>query len=278
MNNDCQWTESKTESYFTDTLSAEDLQRFQTHLATCAACARSVQSFQDIDMLVRGVFQHRVGVAMRAAQINTRPRVFKIALAGIGLAAAVLLLTLGTTFLQQEPAPPTALQTPPAPPALQNEVKKDNAVETSGKYAKPELGTPTRPALDASLDANAPNAPEFAVTDAAGYTATLDTYKGRALVFGVIARDQKPGIAGLQQIYNALNANRGIHIIGVSRTEENIDGVTFPIVYNHGSKLLGVPDGQFLLLDASGARVLQGSLTDAGDIARLQSQVRQLGK
>ena len=62
----------------------------------------------------------------------------------------------------------------------------------------------------------------------------------------------------------------------MSRTEENFDGITFPIFYNHGSWLLGVADGRFLLMDASGTRVLEGSLTNAGDIARVRNQVSQL--
>jgi len=277
MNNDCEWIKSKTESYFTDSLSSEDLHRFDSHLGACAACAQTVESLKNVDALVRGVFQRRVAIANRAMRVNTRPRVLKIALGGVGLAlAAALLLSIGVTFLQQTPAPPTAQQVPPAAPEIQNEVKKDNAVDTSAKRVKPGVGTPARTGLDASLNANAPNAPEFAVTDAAGYTTTLDTYKGQAFLFGVVARDQKAGIAGLQQIFDALSANRSIRIIGVSRTEENFDGITFPIFYNHGSKLLGVADGHFLLMDASGTRVLEGSLTNAGDIARVRNQVSQL--
>ena len=279
MNNDCQWIESKTESYFADSLSSDDRHRFETHLGSCTACAQTVESLKNVDTLVQGVFQHRVAIANRAAHANTRPRVLKIALGGVGLAAAAaLLLSVGVTFLQQTPAPPTALQVPPAAPELQNEVKKDNALETSGKLTKPGVGTPARTGLDASLDANAPNAPDFAVTDAAGYTTTLETYKGQAFLFGVVGRDQKAAIAGLQQIFDALSTNRSIRIVGVSRTEESFDGITFPIFYNHGSKLLGVADGQFLLMDASGTKVLEGSLTNTGDIARVRSQVSSRGK
>jgi hypothetical protein len=178
-------------------------------------------------------------------------------------------------FFTQAPAPPTALQKPPAPPDLQNEVKKDNAVQTSVNHAKPGDATPATGLgpTNPSLDANAPDAPEFALTDAAGYTTTLDTYKGRLFLFGVITRDQKTAVAGLQQIYNSLGKNRGIRIIGVSRREENFDGVTFPVYYNHGSKLLGVPDGEFLFLDSAGSKILQGSLSDPVDLARLRMQV-----
>jgi hypothetical protein len=41
--------------------------------------------------------------------------------------------------------------------------------------------------------------------------------------------------------------------------------------------LLGVREGEFLLIDAAGKTRLEGSLTDSASVARIRSQLAQLG-
>ena len=114
----CEWINPKLEAYFTDELAGEELHHVQDHLATCAECRQQVDSFKEVDSMVRGVFKRRVVLAQHAAQMNTRPRVFKVALAGAGLAVAVFLLVAGMTFFEQTPAPPIA-ENPPSVPEVQ---------------------------------------------------------------------------------------------------------------------------------------------------------------
>ena len=280
MMTNCDWFISKLEAYFCDGLSSEELQRCQTHLAACAECSGQVESLKDIDPLVRGVFQRRLAVARLAAQTNTRPRLLKLALAGAGMAVAAVVLGIGMMFMQRAPAPRLVINPPEVPAPAQTEIKKDTAKESPGNrnLAKPTEGTPAMSAPQPHLDIAAENGPEFAITDAAGYTATLETYRGRVFLFGVVSPEQKAAVVNLQRIYDTFGANRGIRILGVSRRrEDTLEGATLPMFFNHGSKLLGVGDGQFLLIDADGKTRLGGSLSDPASMAQLRNQLGQLG-
>lgn len=275
----CEWINSKLEAYFTNELPGEERQRFQTHLGSCSECSAEVESFKDIDSVIRGVFERRLAVARQASQINTRPRVFKIALATTGLAVAALVLAIGMTSFQQAPAPPLAIRTPTVPD-VQPEVKKDSVDEANStkKLAKPGDAAPAKTASDPSLETVGSDAPDFVITDDAGYTKTLENYRGSVFLFGVISHDQKDGVAGLQQIYNKFAANREIRIVGISRhRDEGINGATFPILFNHGSKLLGVPDGHFLLMDSTGKPRMEGSLTDTKSVSQVRTQLERMG-
>jgi hypothetical protein len=270
----CEWINPKLEAYFTDELPGEELQRVQAHLAGCTECRRQVESFNEIDSMVRGVFKRRVVLAQQAAQMNTGPRVFKIALASTSFAVVALLFVLGLTFFQQTPAPPVAVQQPSVP-EIQPEVKKDDVGEIG--RAKPDDDAPAATAVDPSLEQIGSDAPDFVITDAAGYPTTLENYRGRAFLFGVVSPDQKNAVAGLQQIFDSFDSNRGIRIVGILRhREEGFDKASFPIRFNHGSKLMGVADGHFLLLDATGKPRLEGSLTDAQGVSKVRTQLELL--
>jgi hypothetical protein len=278
MTQDCNWIDAKIESYFTDTLSGDELRTFHNHVATCNECSGKVESFTQIDTLVRGAFQRRLAIARLAAQTDTRSRVFKISLTAAGLTAAAVLVATWLTFVPQ-PAPPTTVLQPPPVPALQNDVKKNEASGEGAqtRLSKPGDGLPAATAVDPSLDPNSPVAPDFAITDAAGYTTGLDAYKGHALLFGVLTRDQKSAVAGMQQIYDSFAHNREIRIVGISRRgDESLDSVTFPMFFNHGSKLMGVADGEYLLLDSTGKTRLKGSLASAADLGKLRSEIDKM--
>jgi hypothetical protein len=273
----CQWFNSKLEAYFCDGLNAEELQACQMHLTTCAECGRQVESLKGLDTEIRQVFERRLRIAQQAASLDTRPRILKIALAGTGLVAAATLLALGLTFFQ--PSDSGATQQPPSVVQKAPEVLKDKSTETSEIYrAKPDEGPPAPTAAQPNLDSPTSDGPDFAVTDAAGYTATLETYRGRVLLFGVVSSDNKAAVANLQKIYDAYGSNPGIGILGVSRhRDDDLAGATFPKFFNHGSKLLGVQEGQFLLIDATGKSKLEGSLSDAANMARIKTRLGQLG-
>ena len=271
----CEWTNSKIEAYFTDELTAEDWQRFQTHQAGCAECRQQIESLKHMDTLVRGVLQRRIAIARLASQTNTRPRVVRIMLAGMGVAVAALLLVTALPFLQQQPPAPPITTNVPAPPNLLEDVKKDNTTQNTDR-TKPDEAKPAV-AVVPTLDPIPPDAPDFAISDAAGYTTTLETYRGRVFLFGVVSRDEKKAVAGLQEIHDALASNNAIRIVGVTRRhEENLEGGTFPVFFNHGSKLFGIGDGEFLLVDAAGTPRLKGTLSETGNVARIKTQLSQI--
>src|SRR5205085_8033166 len=84
MTTNCQWCESKLEAFFSEDLGSADLELFQAHLASCEECSRQVKELREIDPMVHQVLQHRLVQARAAGQWNTRPRVWKVALAGSG--------------------------------------------------------------------------------------------------------------------------------------------------------------------------------------------------
>src|SRR5262245_9115176 len=123
----CEWFNSKLEAYFCDGLSDDELQGCQDHLATCTECRRQVESLKSLDTDIRQVFDRRLRLAQKAAQIDVRPRVLKMALAGTGMVAAATLLVLGLTFFQ--PSDAGAPQQPPIVVQIPPDVPKDKPTE-----------------------------------------------------------------------------------------------------------------------------------------------------
>jgi len=276
----CEWLNSKLEAYFSDDLTGDDLRRFQTHLTSCPECRQQVEGLKRIDPLMRGVLNHRLAIAQMATHTNSRPRVFRLALAAAGtVAAAVILLVIGMRSTEQIPAPSATNQ----PPAIQSTtepdgIKKDSTQEQKVNLGKPLDGTPVKPALQPELDNPIANGPEFMITEATGYTATLETYRGRVLLFGVVSPAQKAAVSNLEQLYEAFGANGRVAIFGVARhREDEFRGVRVPLFFNNGSKLLGAGEGEFRLLDATGKTKLEGNLSDSADVARIRTELGQLG-
>jgi len=273
----CDRFKSKLEAYFCDTLAEEDLRFGQTHLESCAECSREVESLKSVDPMVRAVLQRRLLLARMAAQANTRPRILKLGLAAAGLAAAVFVLSVGTVFLRETPPPPVIVQKPPTVP-VETDVRKDGVEQEIPGLLKPKGGKPVEPAPQPYLDSPQVDGPDFAITDAAGYTRTLETYRGRVVLFGVLSPEQKAAVSNLQQIYDDFGSNPGIRVFAVARRrEDKLNSATLPTHFNNGSKLLGVREGEFLLIDATGKTKLEGSLTDSASVARIRSQLAQLG-
>lgn len=282
MTTNCQWCQSKLEAYFSEELNQEDLGLFQAHLAGCPTCTREVQELRDIDPMVRQLLQRRLAQARAAGQWNTRPRVWKVAFAGSGIALAAV-LGIGMLALRQEaPTPQIVNQTPkivePAPSPVIENPKEKITPTADPKLGKPDKGTSVAPAPQLELDKRPVNGPEFAVIDASGEGSTLETYKGHVLLFGVVSSDQKEGIANLQELYLTFGSNPNVRIFGVpDRRDDKIEGAKFPLRFNHASKLLGVQNGQFVIVDTAGSPKLRGSLSNATDVTRARTQLGQLG-
>lgn len=271
----CDWMNSKLESYFCDSLPDDERSVFETHLASCEACRREVESLKAVDPLVRGVLQLRLAMAQRPVHSNSHSRVLKGALAAMGLAAAAVLLVIGMRFFQETPGPPIVNR----PPEVQNPVEsiKKDSEQPAPKLAKPTDGSASRPISQPDLDVATPSGPEFALIDDAGYTVTLESLRGTVFLFGVVSSEQKAAVNNFQQIYDAFQTNRGIRMLAVARHRADDIPTTIPLYFNKGSRLMGVEDGQYLLADATGKTVLKGSLSDPANIARLRSQLSQIG-
>lgn len=282
MNTNCQWCQSKLEAYFSEDLSHDERGLFQAHLASCGECSREVQALQAIDPLVKQVLNRRVAQARLAGQWNTRPRVWRVALAGSGIALAAV-LGIGMVALQPEAPVPTTVAKPPemVQPAPGPEIespKEKTAQPSDPKLGKLDEGTSVPPAPQPELDLRPADGPDFAIIDESGEGETLETFRGRVLILGVVSSDQKEATANLQELYQAFGANPNVRIRGVAkRRDDKIEGATFPLRFNNASKLLGVQNGQFLIVDSMGSSKLKGSLSNEADVARARTQLGQLG-
>jgi hypothetical protein len=271
----CEWLNSRLEAYFCDDLADPELQRFQQHLETCAHCRYEVESLNEIDPLMRGVFQHRMALAHGSVYTNGRSRVLKIGLAFASFTAALVLAVLGLKLYQDIPAPPVAVQ-PPAMEQPLEPVKKDTDPQEI-RLSKPLAGSPVKPVPQPHLDTALANGPDFAITDGT-YIMTLDDYRGRITFFSVLTPEQQTAVNHLEQLYDQFGSNPKARIFGVPRhREDDFRGAKFPRYFNYGSQLLGVKEGQFILLDASGQPRLRGSLADAASVARIKSELAELG-
>jgi hypothetical protein len=105
------------------------------------------------------------------------------------------------------------------------------------------------------------SAPEFLLTDPAGYSHSLEDYRGHVVVIGVWRHDQRESIANLEELYKTFGTNSKIRFVGVPNDRRSkADNTTFPVLYNQGSKLFGAKAGEFVLLDENGSVESRGSL------------------
>jgi hypothetical protein len=277
MTNNCQWCEPKAEAYFSGDLNPEDLKAFDAHLASCAECREQIRGITDIGPGIQQVFQRRLTLASSAAGWNTGPRVWRVALAGssIGLAA---LLAVGILTLRQQPQDDLLVgvrTVTPLTPVLTEDIKaKDHSTGTDP--TKPEPGISPALAPQPILDARAPEGPDFVISDLSGQAETLNDYRGRVLLFGIVSSEQKEAIANLQDLHQTFGSNPNVRILGVANHRDDKIDATFPLRFNHASWLLGVQNGEFMLVDVAGNSKLQGSLGNAADITKVRAQLGQL--
>jgi hypothetical protein len=285
MRIDCGWVSSKLENYFTDQLDAEQARLLAQHLESCEACNREIQSLHSVDDVVRQLFRRRLSVA-QSSQRARRRVVLPLALSGAGLALASILMFAVWTHQRGAPATtPIAIVPPPAPQAIQ---QASEATPPDEPKTPPANQTDrTKPALTNPVPSNrrpdvpvSPDAPAFAVTDPAGYSRTLDDYRGSIVLFGRWSAKQPETAKNLERLYQAFGGNARIRLFGVpSRREDRLTGTSFPNMFNNGSQLLGARNGQFVLVDATGKTRLRGSLTGDGEslVTQVRAQLEQLG-
>lgn len=280
MTQNCQWFDSKLDAYFEGKLAGAEFHSFEEHRNGCSDCQRRVAELDaqltQVEPVLREVLRYRLAQSQRAATWNYRSRVWRLALVGSGVAVAGV-LSAALLFKEAAPPPPIAAQPPTleepvaAPPVKTDKVENAGTVQRAKPDEKPELGSAATPkAGDVTADG-----PEFAIIDAAGYSASLETYRGKVLLFAVVSPEEREAVRNLQSLYNEFGANPGVRVLGVA-THRDTALAGFPVFYNQGSKLLGVEKGQFLLADGAGRIVLRGTLSEASS-GRVRVQLGQLG-
>ena len=93
------------------------------------------------------------------------------------------------------------------------------------------------------------------------------------LFIGVWSADQPEAAQNIQKLYQAFGSRKDVRILGVtSRNQERPAGMTFPMVFNNGSRLLETRSSDFVVVDKEGNVQMRGSLV--GDSTALTSKVR----
>jgi len=285
MRIDCGWVSAKLEQYFTDQLDREQARLLAEHLESCENCHREVQSLHSVDDMVRQLFRRRLAVA-QSPQLVHRRTLRPLALSGAGLALASVLTFAVWTHQPNTPGPSPIALAPPAAPQT-NYPASDPPPPAEPKTPAADQTDRTKPALKAPAPPNrradvpvAPDAPAFVVTDPAGYSRTLEDYRGSIVLFGRWSANQPETAKNLERLYQAFGGNARIRLFGVpSRREDRLPGTSFPNMFNNGSQLLGARNGQFVLVDTTGKTRLLGSLTGDGEslVTKVRTQLEQLG-
>ena len=260
MNVDCQWVGKNLEALFCDALTESEERLARTHIKNCTSCRNEAHALNAIDPLIKSYFRRELEIARRPRVIH-KGRIF-ISGAAAAVFGALLLLLIRTP----QPSPPLA-PVPAAEVALLAASEDTAAPIKQNGTEEPQRAKPTlepsappdrQPRVTAVVGANAP---EFLVTDPAGYSHTLDEYRGHVVVIGVWSRNQAESVANIERLYRAFAANPKFRFLGVSSEQQpKPANTTFPVVYNQGSKILGTGPGEFVLLDENGAVELRGSL------------------
>src|SRR5437667_3122508 len=262
MTVDCQWIEKNLEALFCDTLSPEQNRIARAHIDNCGSCGKEVAALKVIDPLVKTYFQNELKRALKvrgAAAGRRRPVSRALGLGSAALAAASVLLVL-------------TLRTPPQPPAIPAASHPEASASESSE-ARPLVKSTDAPAVErAKPDAIPPSrppqiprattgkdAPQFLVTDPAGYSRTLNDYRGHVLVIAVLNGRQTEPVSNFERLYRAFGLNSKFRFVGVSTDRQPRPAdATFPLTYNQGSTLFGASPGDFILLYDTGSVLLRG--------------------
>jgi hypothetical protein len=270
MNVDCTWLTRNLESYFCDGLSPDDDRLARSHIQQCAKCREEIQSFTAIDSLMQKYFHQQLALAQ-----NRRRRSMTVIYAGTAatVLAAMLVVVVSLRTPENRPESNTAPlphqvvavpdTTPPMDPVIKNDQNGETTRAKPGEPAGPQRQAASSPGTG---ERTGFDVPEFLVTDPAGYSRTLQDYRGYTLVLGIWSSDVPESIAAMERIYRTFSANTQLRILGVSRRREGKPAnTTFPIAYNQGSRLLNAQAGEFVLVDPAGSILRRGSLTTEFD-------------
>jgi len=275
MKVDCQWFSSKLEAFFCDSLDAQELRLASEHLKTCLSCRSEVQALRDMDPLVKRLLEFRMTKAIAGAHAPRRSLGFQLGLAGAAMALVSILVFV--VFLPHSDGPggilptlQTGIQSPDSPDG--SDAKVDGTAPAS--RAKPDAPGQKSPGINPGSDpAITDNAPGFLVTDPSGYSTSLEDYRGRVLLIGVWSADQPEAAQSIQRLYQTFGSRKEVRILGVtSRSGERPAGMTFPMVFNNGSRLLETSSSNYVVVDKEGNVQMRGSLV--ADASALTTKIR----
>jgi hypothetical protein len=282
MKVDCQWFTANIEAFFCDGLDTQQLQLASEHLRTCLSCRSEVQSLRDLDPMVKQVLEFRMAKAVAGANAPRRSLGFQLGLAGA--AAALVGILLFTVYVRRFEGPGSIL--PPSQTAVQSPESpsiNDGKTEAIAPDArtKPDAPDPKLTGITPGLEPAIPNnAPAFLVTDPAGYSKNLEDYRGRVLLIGVWSADQPEAAQNIQKLYQAFGSRKGVRILGVtSRSQARPAGMTFPLVFNSGSRLLDARSSDYVIVDKDGTVQMRGSLLEDSNslTPKIKAKLDELG-
>jgi hypothetical protein len=268
MTVDCRWVEKNLEGLFCDQLSSEENRAARTHIENCTSCRTEVDALHAIDPLIRNYFRRQLAAATRTHAVPTR-RMLVIRVAAVAAVALLLVVLLRTPQITTVLAPvePAVEDMPVVSAEMPPPVKAETQPDVI--RAKPSAGpgaADRRPVVPAPITATAP---DFLVSDPAGYAHTLEEYRGQVVIVGVWSSDQPEAAEAMERLYKAHAANPKVRLIGVSHLQEvRPAGMTFPVLYNRGSRLLGAEPGEFVVVSEDGIVELRGSLVKDFDSLR----------
>ena len=279
---DCQWVEKNLEALFSDDLNAEESREARAHIQSCERCRKEVQALIAIDPVIKKYFQAQLSRALRggdapARSHKTRPG-WSLRVAAAAVVAIVLVVLLRSPQVNQSVQPVSVQsQANPSGPVEIPTIAKNEAVADERTKPSPDgRGEPEGPGEGTAVTSPVPdtNAPAFLVTDPAGYSRSLQDYRGFTVLIGVWSNDQPESISNLERLYKTFGANPRLRLVGVSNQRASKpSNTTFPIFYNQGSRLLDAKPGEFVLLNESGTVRLRGSLV--GDFETLSKTLEQ---
>jgi hypothetical protein len=237
-------------------------------------CRQQVEDLNAVDPLIKRVFHHDLAIARvprTRRSLGVYAGVATTAVAGIILLVAITLSRLPVTE-----APPPVQATAPVPEVVEPPKVVKVPVSPAINRAKPDVVSPDlaqRQGVSARTPVAAANAPDFMVMDTAGYSRTLDNYRGYILVFGVVTPERAQAIANLERVYQTFGGDSKLRILGITLERGLQPGTaTFPSVQNQGSTLMGATDSDLLIVDQFGTVRWRGSLLD--DTGRLLSSIQ----
>jgi hypothetical protein len=277
MSIDCKWVDKNLEALFTADLSAEESRLVRGHTDDCQRCSSEIQALNAIDPAIKRYFQGQLKRASSPNRVPARTPTTSWILQAAAAAAVIMLLVVLLRSPQLNNAP-AQVQGPDQPIASSGSSEtKTGLVENERAKPSPSRGDSSTASASSVSQAPIPvlpNAPAFLVTDPAGYSRSLEDYRGLIVLIGVWSSNQVESVSNLERLYKTFGANPKLRLIGVSNERvPKPTNTTFPIFYNQGSRLLNAKVGEFLLLDEAGGIRLRGSL--AADLDELSKTLRE---
>src|SRR5262245_42597693 len=208
MNMDCQWVEDHLEAIFCDTLGEDQTRQVRAHIESCIKCRNEVQALLAIDPVIKKYFRTQLTKAVRAGDAparGVRKLRWAVPAAAIALVAVVLVAFVRSpqtnTVESRVPVQTAVSPTVPAdiPPANKDdELASNDRAKPSPDQTIPRNAPGRSPVLPGTPGANAP---DFLISDPAGYSHSSKDYRGFKTLIGVWAPDKPQSIATLERLY-----------------------------------------------------------------------------